>query len=285
MELATNSEESYELKFLCSEFTFDTTIISQLNLPPNVKEIIINLKYITFFDPFGIIFLDFFIKNLFKNYKVKVLLNNEVINYLLRMNLCDSLKKYNNLIIEPDIFNISIYKRNLREYLLELSEFEVNNDDEVNSVLERIIQITSPKIDFYNQIQDYFKEVIAELLSNIQCHSETNKSKMVIQSYSKLGNCIKIAIGDYGIGIKKSLEKIDYYLEDSEAILKAIEQGVSSLNYGGYGLPNIKDIILENNDKLCIRSGSGYYLLENKNERIGKCHYIPGTQILLSLTI
>ena len=186
-----------------------------------------------------------------------------------------------NVQFSPDLHEINLRKRNLSDRLIELTDYNVNSDDDVENVTMQIVEIVMQKIDYFDTICDVFQTAISETISNVQVHSGTNISTVCLQTY---GNYIIIAIGDNGIGIKKGLKNEARNLNDEDAIEKALKPLVSGRpDGGGMGLTELKEKIIERNDCLGIRSHGGYFAIENGFIRKGKCAGLPGTQIMIKL--
>ena len=106
--------------------------------------------------------------------------------------------------------------------------------------------------------------IFAELATNVVQHAESNHGYVLAQQYNRpSGDEVEIAVADCGIGIRASLQKNPSYsshMDDTEAIEKALAEGVSSSthNHRGYGLYHVFDQVREGTHReMVIRSGTG----------------------------
>lgn len=262
------------------EITFQTSLIEFPSIQN--KEITLDLTSVTWIEPFGILFLKVLFSMLLENgNKLEVHFNDEIKNYIIRMNLPNFFLGNRSIDFVPEIRNVSLRRNDLANRLMELQSFTVTNDDEVNEVVLRISSIVSRKIPFYQRITDRLELSFSELISNIQVHSQTNTAMVVLQSYA---NSVKLAVGDEGIGIKRGLKQHGHGLEDDEAIEKALEPQISGrADGGGMGLTELVYYIKKNNDEIGFRSGEGYLIIQNNEVRKGLSSYLPGTLVNVEL--
>jgi hypothetical protein len=98
---------------------------------------------------------------------------------------------------------------------------------------------------------------------------------------------IKLAVVDYGIGIKHSLEtKYKYnFRNDSEYIKKALEPGISGLGDRGFGLYEVQKIVKDSGGYLWMNSGESAVLLNPENQLIEYANlpFLKGTRIAIIL--
>lgn len=275
-----------KLKIDDSSLNYFTSIFKPFSSNYSKEEIILDLSSVYFIDPFGILFLKIYLYELLNRKNEIIIIFSEdesLLNYLVRMNFLEFFMERQEIHFRPEVRNRQLTRSDLQDTLIELQEFVVQNDDEVESVVEQIVHIVSNRIDFYQNIKEGLWLSLSESISNVQLHSQTNRAFVILQSYSNRN--IVIGIGDEGIGIKRSLKKIGERLSDEDAIEKALEPLVTSReDRGGYGLTSIKDYVLENNDILGIRSGSGFLYIQNGTIKKGKCSNLKGTQLYLRLS-
>ncbi|OGB62524.1 MAG: hypothetical protein A2Y94_07475 [Caldithrix sp. RBG_13_44_9] len=246
----------------------------------------LDLTRIEFIDPFGIMFLKIYLQELLSHQNaVECILNESVVNYLVRMNFQQFFLGNNQLKFHPDLFDIHLKTVTLTDTPIELQEFSVDSDDEVERVVEHLVQIISSRINFYHNIREGLWLSLSESISNVELHSRTGFALVALQTYqTKKGNSILIAIGDDGIGIKKGLKRHGEGLSDQDAIEKALEPRITGRDdRGGTGLTDIRDYIIENNDSLGIRSCEGYLYIKAGQITKGKCSFLPGTQLSFKL--
>ena len=100
---------------------------------------------------------------------------------------------------------------------------------------------------------------------------------------------VKIALGDCGVGIRKSLASQPKYSylrlrSDFTAALKAFEPLVSRKQEGGMGLVDVKEGIQELGGDLTLSTGKGYVQFRGARTYYGEMAYnLPGVQIDLSI--
>lgn len=270
--------------FRQSALTFDTTAIQFKYDLKEIKnrEIVLDFSSVSFINPFGMLFLKVLFSTLSVRNQVKAIFKStDVVNYLVRMSFHNHFTLNENVTFIPSLDDISLRRNELSDRLIELTDYSVNNDDDVDRITEKITEIVAPKIEFYEDISDIFQTAISETLSNVEVHSGLKTATVCLQTY---GNSIIIAIGDEGIGIKSGLKDLSKGLTDEEAIEKALEPLISSRSgRGGMGLTELSDKIKGRNDCMGIRSKGGYILIENGILRKGKCAELPGAQIMIKL--
>jgi hypothetical protein len=230
------------------------------------KHLTLDLSSIRWIDPFGILFLRIILEKLLnQNNILTIIFNNEIVNYIVRMNFNQFFSDNNNIEFNPEIRNITIRRSHLEDRLLELTDFSVTDDDEVENVTDQIIGIVSGRIERYERISDRFRTDIVETISNIQVHSTRYNAMVILQSY---GNSIILVIGDDGIGIREGLKREGEGMNDPSAIEKALQPQVTGRDdLGGMGLTEIVEYVRQYNDKICIRSRGGYFIIENNTSR------------------
>lgn len=133
------------------------------------------------------------------------------------------------------------------------------------------------------------KMCFGEIFNNINDHSfADHKTGCIFAQHYPKSNTVNIAISDFGVGIPNNIRKIHPSLTDSEALLKAVEEGVTSrtsprnLGVGLYTL--YKNVVEDNGGSIFIHSNYGILECINgqngpkMNSYIKNSHY-PGTLI------
>ena len=154
--------------------------------------------------------------------------------------------------------------------MVSCSRFDTeHNVDQLANQMEECFE-TKP---VYGSILATCHTAFSELASNVVSHAESNGGYVLAQQYNyRSGSKVEIAVADCGIGIQASLQKNHKHtpmLLDVDAIEKAIEEGVSSLedNSRGYGLYHVTDDVKKNNDReMTIRSGYGTMRLQGSGD-------------------
>jgi anti-sigma regulatory factor (Ser/Thr protein kinase)/ABC-type transporter Mla MlaB component len=246
----------------------------------------IDLSEIQFIDPFGFVFLKIYLEELLaRQNELEIILNPAIVNYLVRMDFHEYFRDNSNITFIPDILRTSIAVRDRRDRLLELRQFSVKNDDQVERVVEDLVEIISTRIDYYHKIKEGLWISLSETISNVQLHSQVGIALVAVQTYqTDRGESVLIAVGDQGVGIQRGLKSHGAGLKDEDAIESALEPLITGRDdRGGTGLTDLRDYILENNDALGIRTCNGYLYIKNGNVRKGDCSFLPGTQLSIRL--
>jgi two-component sensor histidine kinase len=118
---------------------------------------------------------------------------------------------------------------------------------------------------------------ITELLTNANDHAKSNAGFWVCGRYNNDDHKIRICVADSGIGIKQSLvnaDKIPNSISDANAIVKALEEGMTSRagKTGGLGLKHISSYIKSHGGSMTILSGTGKVYLAQRKQRVTKNH-------------
>ncbi len=253
---------------LCSELDFSESPIT------------IDLDNVSFIEPFALVYLGLFMRHF----------NTKGI--------------YFNLILPK--------KKTVRKYLSTQNFFEKFNfnsntithqklvKDETSTSLNDIIDIVKSP-DVAERISDNVKnllinkqinvgiedvcELVAEVVDNFALHSGQNTGAFMIQYYPKQ-KLLKVAIGDLGIGFRKSLckrKKYSYlrYRPHYKAIAKAFEGLVSSIPGRGMGLYEVRDYVIKVGGYLYCSSYNGYIRIDGKGKMFaGKMAFaLPGVKM------
>jgi anti-sigma regulatory factor (Ser/Thr protein kinase) len=135
------------------------------------------------------------------------------------------------------------------------------------------------------------KVCFAEIFNNIKDHSQNNIGCVFGQHFPG-EHVVQIAISDFGVGIPHNVKKILPNLDDSNALLKATEEGFSTksnIRNAGAGLDIlIHNVALQNRGILSIYSNCGAIQCNYDNGNIAKTMlqvqgYYPGTLIYVEL--
>lgn len=127
-------------------------------------------------------------------------------------------------------------------------------------IVETITEILDYHLLISRGMKGSLRLSLLEAITNVIDHSEVADYYICCWNYPPLKQ-IRLCIADLGIGIKRSLtkkEEYSYIKSDHEAILKAIENGVSSRpERAGLGLDHIRRFLKINKGRLCIISCHG----------------------------
>ncbi|MBI4690199.1 MAG: sensor histidine kinase [Nitrospirae bacterium] len=271
----------------------EDTFEQVLSIP---KEFSIDLRNVTFVDPYGMVGI-LEIGELLKSERNRKSIclpeSEEVLKYLERMDFFKFADKY--FILEPSKPRISgKYLRSAySDVLLEITPIEKSDDIHfiVSKVKERANAILTRHLYYDERAINGFIVAISEVCQNIIEHSET-KGFVGIQKYHFQNlnkNIVKIAVMDTGIGIRKSLSERFPIKSDFDAIGRALLHGASRYadEGRGHGLAAVRRFVNQWNGRLSIRSGTAKLLLipewsRGKEKETGLTHF-PGTQINIML--
>lgn len=261
-----------------------------------VAERVIDLRHLTFIDPFGMIGLLEIGELTKKAGDLKLLYlptQDEPIKYLERMDFF----KYTSdkFKIEDSRRSISdrYRRRTSSDVLLEITRIEKSDDIHfiVAKVKARADLILRRHLHYDERAINGFIVALSEVCQNIIEHSGS-KGYVGIQKYffQNLGkNVVKIAVSDTGIGFRGSLSQRFELRDDLDAIEKALLHGASRYadEGRGHGLSAVRRFVMEWNGKLSIRSGTARVSIipewsKGKQKEKGLTHF-PGSQISIML--
>lgn len=101
---------------------------------------------------------------------------------------------------------------------------------------------------------------IKELFNNIADHTQAGVGSIFAQWFPN-ANRVGVCIADFGPGIPNTVQRVAQELDDTEAIIRAFEDGFtsrSSPNNQGVGLYYLRQNVVENlNGQLIVHSGKG----------------------------
>ena len=164
----------------------------------------------------------------------------------------------------------------------------VESGDDVFEVVSSIADLVLQQFDSAREFLPAFEWAVNEIVDNIFIHSQTKSPGVVCgQLFAKAGK-LNIAICDQGIGIRESLSG-SYALEtDEEAILKAVERGITrDPDVGqGNGMAGALEILSRNQGDFKVWSGDATFEIKGGVRRaIHKGARIEGTGLLLSFNL
>jgi anti-sigma regulatory factor (Ser/Thr protein kinase) len=257
---------------------------------------VIDLREITFIDPYGMIGLleigEFF-RSEGKKEKLCLPESEEVLKYLERMDFFKFTEKY--FTIEPSKPTISekYLRSSYSDVLLEITPIEKSDDIHfiVGKVRERSHLILRSHLNYDENAINSFIVALSEVCQNIIEHSEY-KGFVGIQKYHFQNlnkNVVKIAVMDIGIGFRKSLSERFVLKDDLEAIEKGLLHGASRFadKGRGHGLSAVRRFVKQWNGKISIRSGTAKLSIipewsKGKAKERGLINF-PGAQVNIML--
>jgi len=219
------------------------------------RAIDVDLSKIEFFEPFGLVYAYVVVRQLHADgaREVSVVLpTGDVGNYLDRIDFTRALLALPN----TSLRNLMSSNKNDRsDRLLEFESFTVSNDDEVEELASRMRRIITTQAPEARAIGEQIHMTLAELISNVEVHSDTREGVAVAQT---INGRVHICIADAGVGIPSRIRSLDPTLRDAACIEEATKARVTTrLGRGGMGLTELRTEIREGGGRLSIRSGSG----------------------------
>jgi len=258
--------------------------------------LIIDLRGVTFIDPYGMVGL-LKVGELLRLEGIQKTLflpkSEEVIKYLERMDFFKFVNKYFKLVpSEPEIPERYL-RSSYSDVLLEITPIEKSDDIHfiVGKVKERALAILAKHLHYDVKAINGFIVALSEVCQNILEHSEDTGfvgiQKYHFQTINK--NVVKIAVMDIGRGFKESLSERLKLKGDLDAIEKAMLHAESRyFDRGrGHGLAAVRRFVNQWNGKLSIRSGTAKLSIIPDwawgKEREMNLVYFPGAQINIML--
>jgi hypothetical protein len=243
---------------------------------------IVDLTRTTFAKPFGITLLYGLLCRLREEGEaVRVLIpNSDVATYLWRMNLHEPFANDPGVVFEPNLGGFSLTRWLQPKQLLELTSVDAGSDDDAIAAETRIWEIIAARAAQYAPLEDQIRTAVVELISNVERHSRTGRASVIGQTFK---DCVRIAVGDVGIGVRSSLERVHNLeaMSDDEVLRFATQPGVTgSVFGGGTGLSTIVDAIRENGRAVHLASGQGVYSVLRTGEHGHQTGFVvPGTVV------
>ncbi|MCS6861031.1 MAG: ATP-binding protein [Abditibacteriales bacterium] len=271
-------------------------LVGQMASQKAARPFTLDLSEVTFVDPFGLVGTTLLLWNLPPDLlPARIVLptakqgDYNLLPYLYRIGFFDAVQAA--AMFEGEWEHLKSYQRWDRNLLLEMTR--VRTVDDINAIMDKTASILED-LGYSAVGATQFCEVISELCSNIVLHSHAERDGLVvIQAYQRRNGerFVVLAIGDAGIGIRRSLAMNPRHgkaLEsDTLAIFRALQPGVSRLEEAGHGggLTRVLQIVLRYTGRLDIRSGAGHVYIKGEDRRGHKFHVapFPGTQIRIAL--
>lgn len=234
--------------------------------------VILDMSQVTFLTPYAVSILYNLLRYLsgFSNHVyVKLPEVPEVQTYLRRIAFIGQAGSFCDLILSADTAANESYMPKTRpsDAVLELSKVE--SEDDVLMILHRMNDLLKKGLGYPAKLSLAICTMVSELCQNIPQHSG-DWGVVASQLYGSRGDIgdrwCKIGVSDMGLGIKASLSgTLSRDCTDAEAILAAMEAGVSRLGEigRGQGLARVRDAVLRLRGRLTVRSGTTRVLVGN----------------------
>lgn len=244
---------------------------------------ILDLSQITFFRPFGLVYLGMFLRHHNSRGKTFTVLPPTYAaarDYLTRQNFWE---RFN--FPSKWIANERQRRRTTSTSLNDIVDIE-QRDDIAEDVAESVLGVLRRNVVGLRASR--VSELVSELVDNFAIHSEQPLAVFTMQYYPNMHETV-LAVGDCGIGIRTSLCRNPVFAHLSShphyrAAVKAFEPLVSCRGEGGTGLTEVRDGIVELGGRLILSTGDGYVRIDRTGEfRYGRMSYdMAGVQVQLA---
>lgn len=243
---------------------------------------VIDLSNVNFIDTFALVYLGLYIR--FHNSKGKSFWwhapqDEKVRNYLARQRF------YQHFNFEPSFVETESLKCTPSTTCWN----DIKEIENVPWVAEDIAEeVKSLLVDNHvNAAISEIYETTAEIVENFAEHSMEKQAVITVQWFPRI-KWLALAIGDCGIGVKRSLlqnRKHSHLANkaDKIAIVEAFKPSVSRKLEGGTGLTTIEQTVVELNGNLFFASNSGYFRVQGGKRFTGEMNFnFPGVQMEIS---
>jgi hypothetical protein len=227
----------------------------------------IDLSGVTFFEPFALVYLGMFLRHFSsqgRSFSVVPPRNEIAREYLARQRFWE---RFN---FDPQV----IKGENLLRFTTATSLNNIADVEKDQHVAENLADAVADVVEknTVNLRPSVIAEVTAELVQNFVEHSGQNLAAFMVQYYpnSKPLGKLVMAIGDCGKGIRNRLSSTETYKRLAnrphyEAILKALEPGVSSKHGGGgTGFSEMLDYVTDLKGEFRIATGDECIIVNGK---------------------
>ena len=229
----------------------------------------VDLKELSFIHPMGVVGLLCFVEKLVslgRTISLSLPENPDVKTYLANIQVLPALESITPVAASDEVRD-SLMPR--LTTILPIRRFSSEND------VELLAQDVETAMSSMGGLLAPCYNILAELASNTVQHSLAECGWAFVQCYQYHEGCvIELAIGDCGIGIRRSLRKNTVYslissLDDAMALRLATNEGVSRFSdpYRGFGLFTVRTEIKAPERRLTLRSGSGCLMVYGNGMR------------------
>jgi len=172
------------------------------------------------------------------------------------------------------ILNEASYDENKTYIPLEIVKSSNTNINKERLVEKIISNFKDLKSDDEEDLKKYLDYMVGEILNNAIQHSLSPIGAVITAQYFPIQGRLQIVVVDRGVGFLHNIQKRYQVNTEQDAILKALEKGVSSsptkmystaIDNAGYGLYALKTIIKKTHGKLLIISNNGIVRLDRHN--------------------
>lgn len=233
----------------------------------------IDMKDLRFVHPSGVIGLLCFLEkcgSIGKNFEILLPIDAEVCDYFSKIDLLTALQKFAAVSgdtegIRPAIDRVTP--------IIPVMSFSTRQ--EVDNIAQIIEDAWHDQMHVGNLLEPCYT-ITVELAINVVEHSETTHGWVLAQKYEYPDeNIIEIAVGDSGIGVRRSLRSNPKYAsiisDDVTAIKMAVSERVTRYRRDplrGCGLSQICSMVGFPDRRLTIRSGQGCLVVYDNGRQI-----------------
>ena len=243
--------------------------------------VVIDLSMLRFIRPIGIVAILCLAAELSdKRIRCRIIVprDGKARSYLYRIGLLEALSH-----IEPLNVGEGVLDRVDQRLTALIPVRGFSSHEEVEEIAARVEEVFQASLAGLASLLLTCHTVVAELAGNVVAHSGTGRGWVLAQRYIDGGSpIVEIAVGDGGIGIRRSLAKNKGHhrgtLSDQDALRRAIYDGVSRFAdpHRGYGLGHIRAEVKRGRQRrLFLASGVGRLLIYSD----GKVRTAPGPHI------
>lgn len=260
------------------------------NIPEYCEQVSLNFRNVDFITPSGALTLALVSQDICRKGKIILLseVNTEILSYLERIDYFQTFPEKIILSRHNSSFE-SFWRSSKSHNLLEITPIPC---EQLNNAYAQALFLPRAEAVLMNSFAKQANSIekiltmISEIAGNI-IHSN-DQGYCTIQTYSKDGRVrIHTAIGDFGIGIRKSLLEFNdiQLIEEADFITHALKLGTSSKEGArGLGLAGVYESIQGLSGGFWVRSGTAGILLQGKSFKIfSNLNYVPGTQVEMSV--
>jgi hypothetical protein len=157
--------------------------------------------------------------------------------------------------------------------VVKIGNVDISRDRLVKKIMDNFDDLDD---EDKKDLKSYLDYMVGEILNNAIQHSLSPIGAIITGQYFPAQRRLQIVVVDRGVGFLHNIQKRYQVNTEQDAILKALEKGVSSPpakintyysqnNNVGYGLYALKTIIEKTNGKLMIISNNGMVRLDRDN--------------------
>lgn len=233
------------------------------DLYPSDQEIKFDFCKLKFIEPAGVTIL----RNLFKWLMargVKVIITTP---QLMANNKDNSLKYLDDSMFFKLFLGRTLFSNSrVRNTTLELQD--VTYEDSYQWLTFKFIPWLAREMNLQQSSLSTIQMCFGEIFNNIKDHANENIGCIFAQHYPK-NHQVKISISDFGVGIPNTIRNVDPYLNDTQALEKAIQEGYSSKSTPrnrGAGLHTlIQNVVINYDGEVHIHSFRGILTCKQNN--------------------